>query len=67
MLTALLPVLLALTPASPRPAADRPAAEPSASVVASGDVYARPYARLRKLHLVRPDLIPYPLAYEVYC
>jgi hypothetical protein len=23
--------------------------------------------RLRKLHLVRPDLIPYPLAYEVYC
>lgn len=24
-------------------------------------------ARLRKLHLVRPDLIPYPLAYEVYC
>jgi hypothetical protein len=23
--------------------------------------------RLRKLHLVRPDLIPYPVAYEVYC
>lgn len=23
--------------------------------------------RLRKLHLVRPDLIPYPLAYEVIC
>ena len=23
--------------------------------------------RLRKLHLVRPDLIPYPIAYEVYC
>jgi hypothetical protein len=23
--------------------------------------------RLRKLHLVRPDLIPYPLALEVYC
>ena len=22
---------------------------------------------LRKLHLVRPDLIPYPLAYEVCC
>ncbi len=23
--------------------------------------------RLRKMHLVRPDLIPYPVAYEVYC
>jgi hypothetical protein len=26
-----------------------------------------PEVRLRKLHLVRPDLIPYPLYYEVYC
>ena len=23
--------------------------------------------RIRKLHLVRPDLIPYPIAFEVYC
>lgn len=23
--------------------------------------------RLRKLHMVRPDLIPYPLAIEIYC
>jgi hypothetical protein len=23
--------------------------------------------RLRKLHLVRPDLIPYPLAIDTYC
>jgi len=23
--------------------------------------------RLRKLHLVRPDLIPYPIHYDVYC
>lgn len=23
--------------------------------------------RLRKVHLVRPDLIPYPLPSEVYC
>lgn len=22
---------------------------------------------LRKLHLFRPDLIPFPLMYEVYC
>jgi hypothetical protein len=26
-----------------------------------------PEVRLRKLHLVRPDLIPYPLYYEVVC
>ena len=26
-----------------------------------------PEVRLRKLHLVRPDLIPYPIAYEVNC
>jgi hypothetical protein len=26
-----------------------------------------PEVRLRKLHLVRPDLIPYPLMFEVYC
>jgi len=23
--------------------------------------------RLRKLHLVRPDLIPFPIFFEVYC
>jgi hypothetical protein len=26
-----------------------------------------PQVRLRKLHLVRPDLIPYPVEYDVYC
>lgn len=26
-----------------------------------------PEVRIRKLHLVRPDLIPYPIAYEVNC
>ena len=26
-----------------------------------------PEVRLRKLHLVRPDLIQYPILYEVYC
>jgi hypothetical protein len=26
-----------------------------------------PEVRLRKLHLVRPDLIQYPISYEVYC
>ena len=32
-----------------------------------GQASYRPEVRLRKLHLVRPDLIPYPIAYEVYC
>ena len=26
-----------------------------------------PIVHLRKLHLVRPDLIPYPIAYEIIC
>ncbi len=31
------------------------------------DATAAVEVRLRKLHLVRPDLIPYPIAYEVCC
>jgi hypothetical protein len=31
------------------------------------DTTASTEVRLRKLHLVRPDLIPYPIAYEVVC
>ena len=37
-------------------------AEPVDSAAAGVEVRA-----LRKLHLVRPDLIPYPIAYEVCC
>jgi hypothetical protein len=35
----------------------------------SGDAvaYLHPEVRLRKLHLVRPDLIHYPLSVEVVC
>jgi hypothetical protein len=29
--------------------------------------YRRIEVRLRRLHLVRPDLIPYPIAYEIIC
>jgi hypothetical protein len=29
--------------------------------------YMYPEVRLRKLHLVRPDLILYPIEYDVYC
>ncbi len=26
-----------------------------------------PQVRIRRLHLMRPDLIPYPIAYDVVC
>ena len=42
------------------------AAAPTASSAAEQAV-VRAEVRLRKLHLVRPDLIPYPIAYEVCC
>jgi hypothetical protein len=44
-----------------------PAAPASDSQAKIGIVRLPPEVRLRKLHLVRPDLIPYPLCYEVYC
>lgn len=66
-----LPVTLA--PSSGAPSAGeliRPAvgaqAQPDA-LAADGVSRVRPGVRLRKLHLVRPDLIPYPIAHEVYC
>lgn len=43
-----------------------PAAQPTDSVVRN-DALRPPEVRLRKLHLVRPDLIPYPIEYEVVC
>ena len=45
---------------------------PSAQVVAAhgggeSQVQLSPEVRLRKLHLVRPDLMNYPVSYEVLC
>ena len=44
---------------------------PAASIVSPqpdfGIVRLPPEVRLRKLHLVRPDLIQYPISFEVYC
>lgn len=43
---------------------------PSTRGAAKGEqpsAHIPPEVRLRKLHLVRPDLIPYPIALEVYC
>jgi hypothetical protein len=53
------------TSASP---SDVPYEAPGQGAADQGEFAAmRPEGRLRKLHLVRPDLIPYPIAYEVYC
>jgi hypothetical protein len=44
-------------------------AAPSSQSPAIGPVayHLGPEVRLRKIHLVRPDLISYPLCYEIYC
>jgi len=53
---------LVVAPVSPtRPAAAATADQPA--MVSA----LPPEVRIRKLHLVRPDLIPYPIAMEVYC
>ena len=54
-------VLLATAAPAPVPAA-KPALPAGETPTAN-----KTEPRLRKLHLVRPDLIPYPIAYEVYC
>ena len=40
---------------------------PGIAVVDNLDSIRPTEVRLRKLHLVRPDLIPYPIEYEVVC
>jgi len=49
----------------------RPTATPAVNAApeVTGPIAASmfPEVRLRKLHLVRPDLIFYPVQYEVYC
>lgn len=62
--------LLTASPATRVPASPAQSAPPPA---ATNGMHARidplrpPEVRLRKLHLVRPDLIPYPIEYEVVC
>ena len=58
-------ILLSILSISPGDAAREIPAITNTSDNVSVDVSGE--ARLRKLHLVRPDLIPYPIAYEVYC
>lgn len=58
---ALLAVLLAASGQSPA----KPVQQPGTCITQA--TYFYPEVRLRKLHLVRPDLIPYPINYEIYC
>jgi hypothetical protein len=44
-----------------------PQASDANATTAGEQAVVRSEVRLRKLHLVRPDLIPYPIAYEVCC
>ena len=64
----LCPAVLALASVMPS-ANSAPVASPAAATTQGEDASAglKGETRLRKLHLVRPDLIPYPIAFEVYC
>lgn len=59
-------LVFALAPASATPRTVISAVK-GANPVTRIDALRPPEVRLRKLHLVRPDLIPYPIAYEVVC
>ena len=68
VLSSVAPLLLlaAIAPA-PQPRHQEPAPQPAAAPSVGQTPTAKGETRLRKLHLVRPDLIPYPIAFEVYC
>jgi hypothetical protein len=53
--------------AGTRPAGASAAASTPAVIGPVADKIYFPEVRLRKLHLVRPDLIQYPIFYEIYC
>jgi hypothetical protein len=49
------------------PKASAPCARRAASGGAAVATDRPPEVRLRRLHLVRPDLLPYPIIYEIFC
>jgi len=65
LIPAILLVMLSTTPGHSLPNHAKESAKQTSGPVASSVFY--PEVRLRKLHLVRPDLIPYPIYYKVYC
>jgi len=56
---------IALSAAAGGPAQARPILADHCAAASSS--YFIPEVRLRKLHLVRPDLIPYPIDVETVC
>ena len=60
-------LLFACVAPSTRPGVDAPASMFPAAAGEDPSAALKNETRLRKLHLVRPDLIPYPIAFEVYC
>ncbi len=60
-----LSALLVCPLATPGATASRTQREPKAMAVIADHSY--PLVHLRRLHLVRPDLIPYPVAYQIFC
>ena len=72
MLLSLLAVVLLAAPApaeaAPAEAQVTPADTVAADVAATDKIRSVGHGvKLRKLHLVRPDLIPYPTVVESYC
>ena len=59
-------LLAALVGATAQPQPDMPKSLPQGAQAGEQSMATRE-VRLRKLHLVRPDLIPYPVCYEIYC
>ncbi|MFT3788078.1 MAG: hypothetical protein QM770_18215 [Tepidisphaeraceae bacterium] len=57
--------LLTTSSAKPTLSAVAPTAGFSRDAVA-GELF-KPQAKLRRLHLVRPDLILYPIKFDVFC
>ena len=61
-------VIVCLLTAGAMPTAIRDDATGATPATGAGEqAVSRSEVRLRKLHLVRPDLIPYPIAHEVCC
>ena len=58
---------LLISPSSVVPSTASAAQPNPAGAQARYDVLRPTEVRLRKLHIVRPDLIPYPIEYEVVC
>lgn len=44
-----------------------PTASPTTAATSADTAVANGIVHIRKLHLVRPDLIPYPVYFEVVC